>query len=258
MALASERTRPVHLELGGKAPFVVFADADVEAVAAAAALAATYNSGQDCTAATRCTSQSRASRRSSRRPRRSHGCDRGWAVRSTAADIGPLITAAHRERVDGFVQRAGAAGADESSRGGRAAEGDRLVLRADTRHRRRRRTASSCRTRCSVRCWQCCRSTSEDEAVALANDSRYGLASSVWTSQVDRALRVAHRIEAGVTWVNDHLPIASEMPHGGRGSSGFGKDMGHDAVLEFTVGHHVMVKHAEPASVPASVPHDAG
>jgi betaine-aldehyde dehydrogenase len=89
--------------------------------------------------------------------------------------------------------------------------------------------------------------TSEDEAVALANDSAYGLASSVWTPQIDRALRVAHRIEAGVTWVNDHLPIASEMPHGGRRSSGFGKDMGHDSVLDFTVAHHVMVKHAEPA-----------
>ena len=73
------------------------------------------------------------------------------------------------------------------------------------------------------------------------------MASSVWTSRVDRGLRIAHRVRAGVTWVNDHLPIASEMPHGGRGASGFGKDMGHDAVLDFTVGHHVMVKHAEPA-----------
>lgn len=86
----------------------------------------------------------------------------------------------------------------------------------------------------------------EDEAhaVALANDSQFGLASSVWTDNIARAIRVAHQIEAGVTWINDHLPIASEAPHGGVKASGFGKDMSHEALLEYTVTRHVMLKHA--------------
>lgn len=245
MALAAERPARVHLELGGKAPLVVFDDADVEAVADAAALAATYNSGQDCTAATRVYAAA---------PIHDELVD---AIAATmerirlgdpfddTTDIGPLISEAHRERVDGFVARARAQGARIVRGGARvdrpgwfytptlvtgAAQGSEIV-----QHEVFGPVLAVLPF------------GNEDEAVALANDTAYGLASSVWTSSVDRGLRVAHRLRAGVTWVNDHLPIASEMPHGGRGASGFGKDMGHDAVLEFTLGHHVMVKHAEPA-----------
>ena len=161
------------------------------------------------------------------------------------ADIGPLISEAHRERVSGFVERARADGA-EVVRGGRSPDRPGWFFEP-TLVTATRQDSELVQDEVFGPVLTVVPFESEDEAVGLANDTAYGLASSVWTPRVDRALRVAHRIEAGVTWINDHLPIASEMPHGGRRSSGFGKDMGHESVLEFTVGHHVMVKHAEPA-----------
>ena len=245
MQLAADRPKRVHLELGGKAPFVVFADADLPAAAGAAALAATYNSGQDCTAATRVYVE---------RSRHDELVDAiAESMRSIRlgdpfaddTDIGPLITAAHRDRVAGFVDRARAEGARVVC-GGTTLDRDgfffqpALVTGAEQR-------SELVQDEIFGPVLAVVPFDGEADAIARANDTTYGLASSVWTGAVDRGLRVAHQIKAGVTWVNDHLPIASEMPHGGRGASGFGKDMGHDAVLDFTMGHHVMVKHAEPS-----------
>lgn len=244
MALAAQRPARVHLELGGKAPFVVFADADPEAVAAAAALAGTYNTGQDCTAATRLYVEASSFDAVVEATAAALSTIRLGDPYDDTTDIGPLITEQHRSKVDGFVARAAASGA-------------RVVVGGDAPERpgwfyRPTLVAGSSQESELIQdevfgpVLAVVPFRDEAEAVMLANDTPYGLASSVWTPQVDRGLRVAHQLRAGVTWVNDHLPIASEMPHGGRGASGFGKDMGHDAVLEFTLGHHVMVKHSEP------------
>jgi betaine-aldehyde dehydrogenase len=244
MRLAANGPKRVHLELGGKAPLLVFADADVESAAAAAALAATYNTGQDCTAATRLYVERSVHDRVVDALAATFDTIRVGAPFDADTDIGPLVTVAHRDRVAGFVERAAAAGA-QVVRGGRAVDrpgsyfSPTLVTGVDQR-------SELVQDEVFGPVLTVVPFDSEADAVTLANDTRYGLASSVWTSQVDRGLRVAHQIKAGVTWINDHLPIASEMPHGGRGASGFGKDMGHDAVLEFTLGHHVMIKHAEP------------
>ena len=238
MELAAQKVTRVQLELGGKAPFIVFADADIEAAARGAVVGAYVNTGQDCTAATRIlVERSRYQDFLAAFTELSQQVRLGTPQTETT-DMGPLISAMQRQRVHSFVERAKDDGISLKL-GGEMPEGKGFFYQP-TIFSEASPNSEIMQEEVFGPVVVVNPIDSEDEAIAVANDVKYGLAASVWTKDVAKAWRVAGSLEFGTVWVNDHLPLASEMPHGGFKESGFGKDLSRYAFEEYTIAKHVM------------------